>query len=451
MTVMQSPNHIDLQRHDLMIALARRIGAVWRGLSAALVLLLGSHAAHAQLRVVISGVGSQQFPIAVLTFAGDALPQDVAGIIRANLTRSGMFRVVDTGSTALPDSANLGFADWRSRGADAVVIGQVQKLATGAYDIRFRLFDAVKQQQLDAGAYTAQLNMLRFTSHQIADRIYERITGEKGVFATRIAYVVKLSKESYELQVSDADGQNAQTALRSREPIISPTWSPDGLRLAYVSFEDKKPVVFVHEVETGRRSRVAAFRGSNSAPAFSPDGRTLAVVLTRDGFSQIFTMPVNGGEPVRMTRSNAIDTEPTYSADGQIYFTSDRAGGPQIYRMPATGGEASRVTFRGDYNISPTLSPDGKTLAYVSRRAGRFQVFALDLSSGTELQLTETVRDESPSFAPNGKVLIYATESRGRGALATVSSDGRVRQILTTQAGDIREPAWSPWPRGVQP
>lgn len=451
MALMHSPKQIDQQEFALMTLVLRRLSTLFRMACALLPALLGAGHAHAQLRVEISGVGSQQFPIAVVAFSGETLPQDVAAIIRANLARSGMFRLTDTGATALPDNATPNFADWRARGADALVIGQVQRLASGAFDIRFRLFDVIKQQQLDAGAYTAQLNMLRFTSHQISDRIYERITGEKGVFATRIAYVVKLSKESYELQVSDADGQNAQTALRSREPIISPTWSPDGLRLAYVSFEDKKPVVFVHEVETGRRTRVASFRGSNSAPAFSPDGRTLAVVLTRDGFSQIFTMPASGGEPTRLTRSSAIDTEPTYAADGNIYFTSDRAGGPQIYRMPSAGGEATRVTFRGDYNISPTVSPDGKTLGFVSRRSGRFQVFALDLATGTELQLTETVRDESPSFAPNGKVLIYATEVRGRGALATVSSDGRVRQILTTQAGDIREPAWSPWPRGTQP
>jgi TolB protein len=398
------------------------------GLCLALAAYLPS--AHAQLRVEISGSGAQQFPIAVVSFAGDAPPEDINDVVRADLARSGLFKIVDTGSTSLPETAALNFNEWKAKGADAVVIGSVQKLANGSFDVRYRLFDAVKQSQLDALAYAPTPNNLRLTAHQIADRIYEKITGDKGVFATRIAYVVRQSQTSYELQVADSDGFNAQPALRSREPIISPTWSADGSRLAYVSFEDKKPVVFVHEVASGKRTRVASFRGSNSAPAFSPDGRTLAVTLSKDGASQIYTIPSSGGDARRITSSSGIDTEATYATDGQIYFVSDRSGGPQIYRMGSGGGDASRVTFKGDYNISPSVSPDGKTLAYVSRRGGKFQLFSLDLASGTETQLTETVRDESPSFAPNGKVLIYATESRGRGVLATVSADGRIRQSI---------------------
>jgi TolB protein len=402
-------------------------------------------AAFAQLRVEISGSGAQQFPIAVVNFSGEAPPQDVDDVIRADLTRSGLFKVIDTGSTTLAENATVNYGEWKSKGADAVVVGSVQRLANGSFDVRYRLFDSVKQTQLDALAYNPTAANLRLTAHQIADRIYEKITGDKGVFATRIAYVVRQSQSAYELQVADSDGFNPQAALRSREPIISPTWSFDGSRLAYVSFEDKKPAVFVHEVASGKRTRVAAFRGSNSAPAFSPDGRVLAVTLSKDGASQIYSIPSGGGDARRLSSSSGIDTESTYATDGQIYFVSDRSGGPQIYRMGGSGGDASRVTFKGDYNISPAIAPDGKLLAYVSRRGGNFQLFSLDLGSGTETQLTDTVRDESPSFAPNGKVLIYATERGGRGVLATVSADGRIRQNISAVNGDIREPAWGPW------
>jgi TolB protein len=405
----------------------------------------GWSAAQAQLRVEISGSGAQQFPIAIVNFAGEAPPQDVDDVIRADLTRSGLFKIVDTGTTTLPENATVNYGEWKGKGADAVVIGSVQRLANGSFDVRYRLFDSVKQTQLDALAYNPTAANLRLTAHQIADRIYEKITGDKGVFATRIAYVVRLSQTAYELQVADSDGFNPQPALRSREPIISPTWSFDGGRLAYVSFEDKKPVVFVHEVASGKRTRVASFRGSNSAPAFSPDGRTLAVTLSKDGASQIYSIPAGGGDARRLTNSSGIDTESSFSMDGQIYFVSDRSGGPQIYRMGGNGGDAARVTFKGDYNISPAISPDGKMLAYVSRRGGNFQLFSLDLNTGNETQLTDTVRDESPSFAPNGKVLIYATEKGGRGVLATVSADGRIRQSISAVSGDIREPAWGPW------
>jgi TolB protein len=415
----------------------------WRQLLGLLALTLFSCGASAQLRVEISGVGSQQYPIAISSFAGESAPQDIAAIVRADLQRSGLFRIVDAGNQALPENATPQLNDFRSRGADSIAIGSIARLANGSYDVRYRLFDAVKQAQIDVHTLTPAASNLRLAAHMIADRIFEKITGEKGAFATRIAYVVALGPASFELQVADSDGQNAQTALRSREPIISPTWSPDGGRLAYVSFEEKKPVVFVHDVESGKRTKVASFRGSNSAPAFSPDGRNLAVVLSRDGFSQLYSIPATGGEPRRLATSAGIDTEPTYGPDGAMYFVSDRGGSPQIYRM--NGGGVSRVTFKGDYNISPALSPDGKSLAYVGRRSGKFQLFTLDLASGAESQLTETVRDESPSFAPNGKQLIYATEVNGRGVLAVVSADGRVKQTLSAGAGDIREPAWGPW------
>ena len=403
--------------------------------------------AGAQLRVEITGVGSNQVPIAVAAFQSyDEVPQQVDAIIRADLQRCGLFRLIEPGSAALSETAAVNFADWRGRSADALVVGSVARLADGRYDIRFRLYDTVKQTQLDALSFVSAASELRLNAHRIADRVYEKLTGERGVFATRIAYVVQLAKTSFELHIADADGANAQPALRSREPIMSPAWSADGTRLAYVSFETGKPVVYVHTIATGERRAVANFRGSNSAPAWAPDGKSLAVVLTRDGNSQIFAINADGSNPRRLTRSTAIDTEPVFSADGQsIYFTSDRGGGPQIYRMNPDGSNVQRVTFSGDYCVSPRLSADGRLLAYVARRGGRFQVHSLDLTTNQEMALTDTAMDESPSFAPNGRMLLYATEVNGRGILATTSTDARVRARLSGPSGDVREPTWGPF------
>lgn len=411
------------------------------------VALLAVGASVAQLRVEITGVGSNQFPIAIANFQRDGqVPQEVDAIIRANLQRSGLFRLVDAGSAAIPENAAVAHGEWKARGADALVVGSIARLADGRFDVRFRLYDTVKQIQLDGLSYVSSANDLRLNAHRISDRIYEKLTGDRGVFATRIAYVVQLGRNQYELQVADADGGNAQPALRSREPIISPAWSFDGARLAYVSFESGKPVVYVHTLATGERRAVANFRGSNSAPAWSPDGKTLAVVLTRDGISQIYSIGVDGGNPRRLTNSGAIDTEPVFSPDGRyIYFTSDRGGGPQIYRMSPTGADVQRVTFNGDYNVSPRVSPDGRQIAYVGRRDGRFQVHVMELATGQELAVTDTVMDESPSFAPNGRLLLYATEVNGRGILASASTDGRVRTRLSGPTGDVREPTWGPF------
>jgi TolB protein len=410
-------------------------------------LALSPLAARAQLRVEITGVGGQQFPIAIAPFAQDtAPPQDVAAIVREDLKRSGLFRIVEAGAQPIAETANVNLADWKTRGADALVTGSARRLADGRFDVRFKLLDTVKQTQLDGLSYLAPAAELRLTAHRIADRIYEKLTGERGVFATRIAYVAQTGRNAWKLYVADADGENAQAALQSNEPIISPAWAPDGNRLAYVSFETGKPVVYVHKVTSGERKAVANFRGSNSAPAWSPDGRTLAVTLTREGNSQVFLMNDDGSNVRRLTQSSGIDTEPVFSPDGKsIYFTSDRGGGPQIYRMSASGGNVQRITFGGDYSISPRLSPDGKLLAFVARRSGRFQVMVLDLASGTEVPVTDTVRDESPSFAPNGRLLLYATEVNGRGILASASVDGRVRTRLSGPSGDIREPTWGPY------
>lgn len=403
--------------------------------------------ATAQLRVEITGVGSNQFPISVAGFKRDGeIPQPVDEIIRDDLRRSGLFRLVDPGAAPLAESAAVSFTEFKARGADALVVGSVARLADGRFDLRFRLYDTVKQTQLDALSYVSSAAELRLNAHRIADRIFEKLTGERGVFATRIAYVVQLAKASFELQIADSDGANAQPALRSREPIMSPAWSADGTRLAYVSFESGKPVVYVHSIADGQRRVLANFHGSNSAPAWAPDGRRLAVVLTRDGLSQIYSINADGSNLQRLTRSAGIDTEPVFSPDGRfIYFTSDRGGGPQIYRMNADGSGVARVTFNGDYNVSPRVSPDGRLLAYVGRRGGSFRVHTLDLATSQEMALTDTALDESPSFAPNGRMLLYATEVGRRGILATVSVDGRVRARLSGPSGDVREPTWGPF------
>ena len=408
---------------------------------------LGS-TAHAQLTIEITGGGANQIPIAVLPFQGeDQLPASVTDIVEADLNRSGRFRMQYSGGISpLPsEPSQVDFGEWRNRNADMLVIGSVQRLPDARFEVRFRLLDVTRQEQLLGLGFTMAPPQLRLTAHKIADAIYEKITGERGVFSTRIAYVVKQDTR-FELKIADADGQNPQTALASREPIISPSWSPDGTRLAYVSFENRKPVVFVHSLTTGRRQVVANFRGSNSAPNWSPDGKQLAVVLSKDGGSQIYVMSADGADVRRMTQTQAIDTEPFFTADGQfIYFTSDRSGGPQIYRMPAAGGEPQRLTFDGTYNVSPRVSPDGKTMAFVTRNSGRFQLAVMDLESRQVQLLTDTQRDESPTFAPNGRMILYCTELGNRSVLAAVSPDGRVRQRLSIQAADVREPAWGPF------
>jgi TolB protein len=399
--------------------------------------------ASAQLTVEITGAGANQLPVAIADFSGERIiAQALTSVIRADLERSGVFRLVDGG--VLAEDAAPPFADLKQRGADAVVGGTITTSGESRYATRIRLSDVLKQSTLGAQAYTHTGAQLRTTAHRIADFIYEKLTGEPGVFSTRIAYVVK-STGRYELQIADADGANAQTALASREPIISPAWSPDGGKLAYVSFEAKKPVVYVHDLASGRRHVAANFKGSNSAPAWAPDGRRLAVVLTKEGGSQLFMVNADGSGITRLATSAGIDTEPRFSPDGQfIYFTSDRGGSPQIYRIAASGGVAERITFDGNYNVTPRPSPDGKSLAYIARNEGRFQLALMDLATKQVQILTDSAKDESPSFAPNGRMILYATEVGGRGVLAAVSIDGRVKQKLSVQASDVREPAWGP-------
>jgi TolB protein len=407
-------------------------------------------AAHAEFRVEITGVGATQLPVTALKFRGEEAGGSnlVSAIIRADLERSGVFRFIDSTQT-VDETGVPAFPDLRSRGSDAVVAGSVTRLADGRFDVRYKLWDVVKGADQGGQSIAVQAADLRLAAHRIADAVYEKLTGEKGVFATRIAYITK-GAGRYTLRVADADGEGGQVPLTSPDPIISPAWSPDGRELAYVSFEDRKPVVWVQDLQTGARRRVANFKGSNSAPAWSPDGSQLAVTLSREGGSQLFLINRDGSNPRRVTQSSAIDTEPAFAPDGKtLYFVSDRGGSPQIYRQPIGGGGAERVTFQGSYNVSPAISPDGRTMTFVQRNGGgAFRVMTMDLSSGAMQTVSDTSDDESPSFAPNGRLIIYATRSGGRELLMTTTLDGKIKARLPGPGGvDIREPVWGPYGR----
>lgn len=403
--------------------------------------------AWAQLQIEISGVGANQIPIALLPLNGTAASHvDVMSIVSADLARTGAFRLVPTvGEPTLQESVTPNLAIWQGQNAQALATGSIQRLADGSWDIRYRLFAIGNGQQLDALQQRATDAQLRMAAHRIADQIYKKLTGFDGLFTSRLAYVVEYSRTNYALIVADSDGANPVPALKSRMPIISPAWSPDGSLLAYVSFENQKPVVYLHTIATGRRRVVANFRGNNSAPAFSPDGRTLAVALSRDGGTQLFYIDIGSGSVRRATQSLGIDTEPVFSPDGQwIYFTSDRGSAPQIYRMPVNGGSAQRVTFNSNYAVSADVDNTGKQLTYITRVNGTFKVALMDLSNGQESIISHTQWDENPGFSPNGRIIVYATERAGRGVLATVSVDGRVSSWLSGPAGNIREPTWGP-------
>ena len=406
---------------------------------------------HAQLNIEIFGGGASRIPIAIVPFADEKkLQQSITPVISADLQRTGLFRLVDPAGSFPHTPTEVVYADWADRGASALVIGRAINLPGEQVEIQFRVMDVAKKSQLTGLAITVPAAQLRAAAHRIADVIYEALTGDVGVFSTRIAYVLKRGNK-YALQVADSDGYNAQSIIEYTEPIISPAWSPDGSQLAYVSFENKKPVVYVQTLATRERRAVASFKGSNSAPAWSPDGKRLAVVLTGQGGSQIFLVNVDGSGLQRLSRSSGIDTEPNFSPDGRsIIFTSDRGGSPQIYRMSVTDGEnshAERLTFEGSYNVSPDFSHDGKSFTFIHRNNNQFNVAVQEIGSRQVQILTNSKFDESPSFAPNGKMILYATETDGHGILSAVSRDGQTRQHLSVQTGDIREPAWGPLPK----
>jgi TolB protein len=404
--------------------------------------------AIAQMQIEITGVGQSQYPIAITRFLNESsLPTFVTDVVRADLANNGNFVNLERGETEVAENAKPDFSMWSARRAQALAIGTVTALPGGLYEVKYRLYDIAKNQSLGGTSVTVDRNNFRKAGHAIADDIVQRLTGERGIFSTRLSYVVK-NAGRFQLMISDSDGQNPREALSSTEPIISPSWSPDGKRVAYVSFESKKPVIYIHELATGKRIVVSNEKGNNSAPSWSPDGSKLAVSLSRDNNTQVYIINADGSGLKRISRSMAIDTEPQFSADGKsIYFTSDRGGSPQIYRMSIDGesaGPASRVSFKHAYATSPRLSPDGKYLAYIAR-AGGFRLQLMDLRTGEVMALTQTNYDETPTFAANGKFLLYATRVNGRQVLAAVSTDGQVKQILSIPGSVVREPAWGPF------
>ena len=420
------------------------------------VLLFLAGTGRAELVIEITEGVEGALPISVAPFkwngeASQPPPQAVGRIIAADLHRSGYFDPlpVEKMLTRPSTPAEVDFRDWRALGQDNLVIGQIAPNGPGGFSVRFQLFDVFQGEQLIGYSFSTTASDLRAIAHHIADLIFETLTGQRGAFATRIAYVVSEGSGEHKkvsLRVADADGYNDHSILSSSEPIMSPAWSPDGRKLAYVSFEDGRPAIWIQEVFTGKRERITQFKGINGAPAFSPDGRYLAMTLSKDGNPDIYVMELRSRKLRRLVSHWAIDTEPAWSPDGQkIIFTSDRGGAPQIYQVSVLGGKAKRLTFENPYNARASFSPDGKSITLITRINGQYRIGVMDVQSGSLTPVTDGRLDESPSFSPNGSMIIYATDYRGKGVLSAVSTDGRVRQRLGLQTGDVRDPVWSPY------
>ena len=420
-------------------------------------LLLAATGARAQLVIEITRGQEDAVPIAVVPFGWESTgtaPIDIAEIVAADLQRSGRFAPLDRKD--MIDRPTRGdeirFQDWRLLRSDFIVVGRLIPDGADRFATEFELYNVLTGQRLTGQRLTAARNSLRAMAHRVADIVFEQLTGIRGAFSTRIAFISVEGtppEQRYKLIVADADGENQQVIASSNEPLMSPAWSPDGQSIAYVSFENKASAIYVQTLRTGERRRVSARAGINGAPAWSPDGTMLALTLSRkDGDVDVYTLNLANQVLTRMSFDPGIDTEPAWSPDGRkLYFMSDRAGGPQIYEVDvANPNGATRVTFEGSYNARPRISPDGKHLAVVHLDRGNYRIALVDLATKAVRVLTQGRQDESPSFAPNGATLIYATQDRGRGVLATVSVDGRVQQKLAASSGDVREPAWSPFP-----
>jgi len=426
-----------------------------RGFIVLLSLVLGSAVAQEKNIVVTSG-SDRAIPIAVVPFGwqgGNVLSEDMAEIIGNDMRNSGIFQPISKQNMiSMPARpSEVIFRDWKALGAQYLLIGDIQP-SGGRLQVQYAVFNVTTEQQVMTGSVGGTPEQLRDMAHYIADQSFEKLTGIKGAFSTRLLYVtaerMSANNTRYTLQRSDYDGARAVTLLQSREPILSPRYSPDGRRIAYVSFEQKRPRIFMQHIDTGRREQITNFEGLNGAPAFSPDGNRLAFVLSKDGNPEVYVMDLGSRQLQRLTNHYAIDTEPFWGADGQtIYFTSDRAGKPQIYKQRLGSNNAERVTFVGNYNANPKLSADEKTLVMIHRQDGytNFKVAAQDLQRGNLRLLSDTSLDESPTVAPNGTMLIYATRQQGRGVLMLVSINGRVRLPLPTAQGEVREPSWSPY------
>lgn len=434
--------------------MTRSLPYVTRWLTALLALLLPFAAGAQQgLEIDIVGGNASAVPIAVIPMPGPpTLQTDVAKVIASDLNRSGAFR-------SLPDKdiverptrgSEINFPTWAALNQDYILVGRVLDAGDGGFRVEYELFDLAKKERLLAYALTARGNAMRDVAHQIADAVYEKITGIRGAFFTRIAYVTATGTGKamrYALMVADSDGYNPQTVVRSSEPLLSPAWSPDGAKLAYVSYEGGNSSIYLQTIASGAREHLAKFRGINGAPSFSPDGRKLALTLSKSGNPEIYVMDLGSRALTQITNHFAIDTSPVWSGDGStLYFTSDRGGKPQIYQVPATGGGATRVTFQGSYNADPAVAADGKKLASTQQSGGGYRIAMMDRTlGGSWTNLSPGPLDESPSFAPNGMMVLYAAREGRRDVLYAVSSDARVRQRLVLADGDVREPAWGPF------
>jgi len=417
-------------------------------------LLLSISAWSSELVIEITQGVDNPVPIAVVPFqwSGDsALNEDVAQVVDADLERSGQFKSLKRSlMLSFPyQKEDIYFRDWSYLATEYLIIGQVLPTNDGGYQVDYQLFDVQRQESVAGARFTGGKNDLRALAHSVSDAVYEALTGLKGAFRTRIAYVAadkKVNPSYYKLLVADADGYNAKEILKSNQPIMSPSWSRDASKLAYVSFETNRPAIYVQDITTGKRERIKSFKGINGAPAWSPDGSKLAIVLSKDGNAEIYVLDLTTNRLTRVTKHYGIDTEPSWSVDGKhILFTSDRGGKPQIYQVTLDSGWVERLTFEGDYNARGSLTHDGRFLVLVSRHDSQFHIAVQDLQRGTMSLLTQTSLDESPSVAPNGSMVIYSTQDGGRDILAAVSIDGKVKFNIPANEGVVREPAWSPY------